>query len=82
MNIPGLNFDLQRVLAPVPIWHARVTADDWRAAALAVREAGGRLLALWGGAPTTGRDGLCGLCDGGRFGLAGVAAGRWSEQLP
>jgi len=54
MNIPGLNFDLQRVLAPVPIWHARVTADDWRAAALAVREAGGRLLALWGGAPTTG----------------------------
>jgi len=34
----------------VPIWHARVTAADWRSAASAVREAGGRLLALWGSA--------------------------------
>ena len=49
MMISGLNVDLRRVLAPVPIWHAVVTVDDWSAAALAVRKAGGRLLALWGG---------------------------------
>lgn len=48
MNIPGLNLELQCLSAPVPIWHAQVTADEWRAAALAVRDAGGRLLALWG----------------------------------
>ena len=54
MNIAGLNFDLQRVLAPVPIWRAGVTADEWRAAAVAVRDGGGRLLALWGGAQAEG----------------------------
>ena len=54
MKIPGLTTDLQRVAAPVPMWHARVTADDWRAAAFSVRDAGGRLLALWGAAPPTG----------------------------
>ncbi|MDO9292658.1 MAG: NADH-quinone oxidoreductase subunit C [Hydrogenophaga sp.] len=54
MNIPGVTIDLQAVLAPVPIWRARVTADDWRATAFAVREAGGRLLALWGGAQAAG----------------------------
>ncbi|MEO8119454.1 MAG: NADH-quinone oxidoreductase subunit C [Rhodoferax sp.] len=54
MNIAGLNFDLQGMQAPVPIWRARVSADDWRAAAFAVRESGGRLLALWGGAPAVG----------------------------
>ncbi len=52
MQISGLNVSWQRVAAPVPIWHARVTADDWRTAAGAVREAGGRLLALWGGPQT------------------------------
>ena len=52
MDIPGLTLDLQRVPAPVPIWRASVSADDWRATALAVREAGGRLLAVWGGAAT------------------------------
>jgi Ni,Fe-hydrogenase III large subunit len=50
MTIPGLTLDLQRLPAPVPIWRARVSAADWCSAAAAVREAGGRLLALWGGA--------------------------------
>lgn len=54
MKIPGLDVDLQPAMAPVPIWRARVTDDDWRAAAFAVREAGGRLLALWGGASVVG----------------------------
>ena len=48
MKIPGLNLELQQMPAPVPIWHAGVSADDWRSAALAVRDSGGRLLALWG----------------------------------
>jgi Ni,Fe-hydrogenase III large subunit len=50
MKISGLEIDLHAVVAPVPIWRASVTADGWRAAASTVREAGGRLIAVWGGA--------------------------------
>ncbi len=53
-KISGLDVDLQRMVAPVPIWRSRVTVDDWLTAAVAVREVGGRLLALWGGAPAEG----------------------------
>lgn len=45
---------MQRVAAPAPIWYGRVTVEDWQTGARAVREAGGRLLTLWGGAPSTG----------------------------
>ncbi|MDD5336050.1 MAG: NADH-quinone oxidoreductase subunit C [Rhodoferax sp.] len=55
MKIPAVNIDLQWLPAPVPIARARVTAQEWLAAAGAVRDAGGRLLALWGGAPAEGR---------------------------
>ncbi len=48
MKISGLNVELQRMAAPVPIWYASILADDWLATAYAVREAGGRLVALWG----------------------------------
>ncbi len=50
MKLPGLNIDLdlQALAAPVPIWHAGVNPQDWSAAALALRDGGGRLLALWG----------------------------------
>ena len=48
MKIAGLNLELQPMPAPVPIWHASVSVEDWSAAALAVRDVGGRLLALWG----------------------------------
>jgi Ni,Fe-hydrogenase III large subunit len=54
MKIPGLNVDLQVLLAPLPMAHARITAHDWQTAAGAVREAGGRLLALWGGSNAAG----------------------------
>ncbi len=54
MKIPAVNVDLQTLPAPVPIGRARVTAQEWLAAAGAVRDAGGRLLALWGGTPTAG----------------------------
>ncbi|MDO8285400.1 MAG: NADH-quinone oxidoreductase subunit C [Rhodoferax sp.] len=51
MKIPGLDVEFAALSAPVPIWHARVTAPHWMAAAGLVRERGGRLLALWAGSP-------------------------------
>ena len=50
----GFNVELRSLAAPLPIWHATVMADDWRAAASAVREGGGRLIALWGSASQAG----------------------------
>jgi Ni,Fe-hydrogenase III large subunit len=46
-----MNVDLQRLSAPLPIWYAAVTADQWCSAADSVCAGGGRLLALWAGAP-------------------------------
>lgn len=48
MLIPGLDLVFERFAAQLPIWRARVNADQWRAAAQAVAEGGGRLLSLWG----------------------------------
>ena len=48
MRIPGLELDLDRLPAPLPIWRASVDADAWQVAARAVAAAGGRLVALWG----------------------------------
>ena len=48
MNIPGLDLDLARLPAPLPIWHASVDRDGWLAAARAVAAAGGRLVSTWG----------------------------------
>jgi Ni,Fe-hydrogenase III large subunit len=52
-------FDLQRLPAPVPIWHGRVDPAQWLAAARHVAETGGRLISVWGvdrGAAGGGRD--------------------------
>lgn len=49
-----IGLELQRLPAPVPIWYARVNANQWRAAAEAVLAAEARLLALWAGAPAVG----------------------------
>ena len=40
--------DLRRLPGAMPVWRASVDAATWRATAQAVREHGGRLLALWG----------------------------------
>ena len=48
MLVPGMFLGLRRLAGPLPVWHAGVGADDWLAAARAVREGGGRLVALWG----------------------------------
>jgi Ni,Fe-hydrogenase III large subunit len=56
MKIPGLALELQRMASPVPMWCGTVSAGEWRAVAASVREAGGRLLALWAG------TGGCSIC--------------------
>ena len=48
MAIPDLAPALQRLPAPLPVWHGRVDRSGWRAAARRVREAGGRLVSVWG----------------------------------
>src|SRR5450755_1556552 len=48
MQIPGLTLELDRLPAPLPIWHGSVDADAWQVAARTVAGAGGRLVALWG----------------------------------
>jgi len=48
MRIPGLELDLERLPAPLPIWRASVDADAWQAATRGVAAAHGRLVALWG----------------------------------
>jgi Ni,Fe-hydrogenase III large subunit/Ni,Fe-hydrogenase III component G len=48
MRIPGLDLVLERLPAPAPIWHGRVDAQQWRAAAAAMAQAGARLVSLWG----------------------------------
>ena len=49
MKIAGLDVEFSALAAPVPVWHGKVTAPQWLAAADLVREQGGRLLALWVG---------------------------------
>jgi Ni,Fe-hydrogenase III large subunit len=54
MKISGLELEFLSLPAPVPIWHARITAADWLKVASVVRAAGGRLLALWGSPQESG----------------------------
>jgi Ni,Fe-hydrogenase III large subunit len=42
----GIAFE--RLHAPLPVWKARVDSAQWRALPTAVREAGGRLVSMWG----------------------------------
>jgi len=48
MTQPALGVDLQRLPAPLPIWHGHTGRDTWSAVAQIVADAGGRLVALWG----------------------------------
>ena len=53
--IAGLGADVERLPAPLPIWHGSVR-DGWSAAARNVAAGGGRLLSLW--AADHGADGF------------------------
>jgi Ni,Fe-hydrogenase III large subunit len=57
MLVSGLKLDLERLGTPLPIWRGRIAREDWQAAAVAVRQAGGRLVSLWG---TQGASGAAG----------------------
>jgi Ni,Fe-hydrogenase III large subunit/Ni,Fe-hydrogenase III component G len=48
MALAGLNLPLQRLPAPLPMWHATVDAVQWLAGARSAAAEGGRLIALWG----------------------------------
>ncbi|MEO8655639.1 MAG: NADH-quinone oxidoreductase subunit C, partial [Ramlibacter sp.] len=56
MTVAGLNLPLQRLPAPLPLWHGRVDAERWHAAARNVAHAGGRLLSLGGSDSTQHGD--------------------------
>jgi len=62
MLIPGLDLTLQRLPAPLPVWHGSVDAGQWRAAAHAVQQAGGRLVSLWGTDRRRGEAGSLVVC--------------------
>ena len=47
MRVAGIHADLHRLPAPLPTWHGVADAAAWQAAAGAVAQGGGRLLALW-----------------------------------
>ena len=49
MKIPGLDLAFAELPAPVPVFWAQVTQAQWQTAAVAVRDAGGRLVAVWAG---------------------------------
>jgi Ni,Fe-hydrogenase III large subunit len=54
MQIPGIDLEFESLQAPLPMGHARVTVEQWQTAALAVRDEGGRLIALWAGPAAAG----------------------------
>ena len=57
MLIPGMDLKLQSLPTPLPINRGDLNAEDWSAAALAVAENGGRLIALWGSDRRQGESG-------------------------
>ncbi len=48
MTQPDLGVELERLVAPLPMWHGRLGQDAWQAIACVVANAGGRLVAVWG----------------------------------
>ena len=62
MTIAGLNLQLERLPAPLPMWRARVDADQWRVTAREVAQAGGRLVSLWGCDRSSGAGTALAMC--------------------
>src|SRR5690554_5132205 len=58
MLIPVTDLGLVKLGTELPVWHARVSAYNWSAAALAVAEKKDRLLALWASDASAREDGL------------------------
>ena len=67
--LPDLGLELQRLRAPLPIWHAAVDRGAWSTAARAVAQRGGRMVSMWG------------VDRGGSAGVAACAAYALPEGL-
>ena len=75
MRIPELHADLTRLPGALPIWHGVTDTGGWQAAASAVTQAGGNLLAVWGsGGGDPWRPAVCA--------AYGVASGLVWLELP
>jgi Ni,Fe-hydrogenase III large subunit/Ni,Fe-hydrogenase III component G len=48
MRLEDFKIELKPLAGAMPVWHGRVSAQQWRASCEKVREKGGRLVALWG----------------------------------
>ena len=59
MRIEDFAIELTRLPGAAPVWHARVTAAEWRRACQQARAQGGRLVALWGSDRREQGHGLC-----------------------
>ena len=59
MRLEDFSFELTQLPGAMPVWHARVDAQQWRAACRQVRDKGGRLVALWGADDTDRGARLC-----------------------
>jgi Ni,Fe-hydrogenase III large subunit/Ni,Fe-hydrogenase III component G len=62
MLIAGLDLPAKRLATPLPIWHCSVSAEQWRAVAPTVAQAGGRLVALWGSDRRLAESGSFAVC--------------------
>lgn len=58
MQFFGLDCDFERFDTPLPIYGTRLDTTQWSALALAVAEARGRLVSLWGGDERAAGNGL------------------------
>ena len=68
MTAPNPPIETRTLAGAVPATHARVAREQWIDAVLAVRESGGRLVALWG---SDNRDRDAGFAVTGAFALPG-----------
>jgi Ni,Fe-hydrogenase III large subunit/Ni,Fe-hydrogenase III component G len=48
MRLCGIDAPFERFPAPLPMWRAKISREQWLSAAVAVKDGGGRLLSLWG----------------------------------
>ncbi|HEY6897268.1 MAG TPA: NADH-quinone oxidoreductase subunit C [Rhodocyclaceae bacterium] len=58
MDLAEFQSSLQRQHSPLPVFNASVSVDQWRALPFQAKQAGGRLVALWG----SERDGAAAIC--------------------
>ncbi len=48
MKLEDFQFELTPLPGAMPVWHGRVSPEQWRTACQQVRDRGGRLVAVWG----------------------------------